>query len=318
MNGEEQEKMAGDLSPAAAGGNTATGQERSLETIAGEINTIKRQARTYITNSCIEIGERLCEAKRLIGHGNWTAWLEESVDYSERTAQNLMKIYQKFGVEGSEGKLFGKELNPEQVKELNYTQMTALLKIHDDDERAEFMDANPVQTMSTRELEAKIKELNAAREKAEKEREEARKDADYFRRTGEENVRKAEEARSRMEEAKNKAEAAEEFSSQQAARLRKELEEEKNKPVATAVVREMPEEMKEKMASMEKELETLRARGGRDENESAFAFAFEAAKRDVRSMLGAAEKMDPEKKAKYLRGAKRFFEMMADAAGEEK
>lgn len=290
---------------------------RNLDTIAGEINTIKQQARSYITNSCIEIGARLTEAKRLIGHGNWSKWLEESVDYSERTAQNLMKIYRAFGVEGNQGKLFGKELDAEQVKELNYTQMTALLKIKDDDERAEFMEEHreELKDMSTRELEAKIKELNEAKEKAEEGRKKAEETADFLRKSASEADRKAKESIDRLETARNQAEAEGEFARQQAAKLRAELEEEKNKPVATAVVKEVPEDMKQEMAALKKELEGFRARGIKDENETAFGFAFENVKRDAQSMLRHANAMAPEKRDKYRRAARKFFEVMADMAG---
>lgn len=292
---------------------------RNLDTIAGEINTIKQQARSYITNSCIEIGARLTEAKRLIGHGNWSKWLEESVDYSERTAQNLMKIYRAFGVEGNEGKLFGKELDAEQVKELNYTQMTALLKIKDDDERAEFMEEHrdELKDMSTRELEAKIKELNEAKEKAEEGRKKAEETADFLRKSASEADRKAKESIDRLETARNQAEAEGEFARQQAAKLRAELEEEKNKPVATAVVKEVPEDMKQEMAALKKELEGFRARGVKDENETAFGYAFENVKRDAQSMLRHANAMAPEKRDKYRRAASKFFEVMADMAGGE-
>lgn len=290
---------------------------RNLDTIAGEINTIKQQARSYITNSCIEIGARLTEAKRLIGHGNWSKWLEESVDYSERTAQNLMKIYRAFGVEGNQGKLFGKELDAEQVKELNYTQMTALLKIKDDDERGEFMEEHreELKDMSTRELEAKIKELNEAKEKAEEGRKKAEETADFLRKSASEADRKAKESIDRLETARNQAEAEGEFARQQAAKLRAELEEEKNKPVATAVVKEVPEDMKQEMAALKKELEEFRARGIKDENETAFGFAFENVKRDAQSMLRHANAMAPEKRDKYRRAARKFFEVMADMAG---
>lgn len=289
---------------------------RNLDTIAGEINTIKQQARSYITNSCIEIGARLTEAKRLIGHGNWSKWLEESVDYSERTAQNLMKIYRAFGVEGNQGKLFGKELDAEQVKELNYTQMTALLKIRDDDERAEFMEEHreELKDMSTRELEAKIKELNEAKDKAEVEKAKAEETAAFLRKSAGEAERKARESIDRLETARNQAEAEGEFARQQAAKLRAELEEEKKKPVTTAVVKEVPEEVRQEMESMKKELEGLKARGVKDENETAFGYAFENVKREAQSMLRHADAMEPGKREKYRRAARKFFEVMADMA----
>lgn len=33
----------------------------------------------------------------MIEHGAWGEWLEKSVDYSQRTAQNLMKIFEEYG-----------------------------------------------------------------------------------------------------------------------------------------------------------------------------------------------------------------------------
>ena len=228
-----------------------------------------------------------------------------------------MKIYRAFGVEGNQGKLFGKELDAEQVKELNYTQMTALLKIRDDDERVEFMEEHreELKDMSTRELEAKIKELNEAKEKAEEGRKKAEETADFLRKSASEADRKAKESIDRLETARNQAEAEGEFARQQAAKLRAELEEEKNKPVATAVVKEVPEDMKQEMAALKKELEGFRARGVKDENETAFGYAFENVKRDAQSMLRHANAMAPEKRDKYRRAARKFFEVMADMAG---
>lgn len=79
---------------------------RNAEVIAGEINAIKSQtygiltaAYSYAKRSCFEIGKRLEEAKALVNHGEWGAWLEDNFEYSESTANNLMRIYREFGSE---------------------------------------------------------------------------------------------------------------------------------------------------------------------------------------------------------------------------
>ena len=70
---------------------------RTPEVIAAEINVIKAQTREVVCKSAIEIGRRLVEAKRCVPHGSWGAWLEENVEYSERTAQDLMKMFEEYG-----------------------------------------------------------------------------------------------------------------------------------------------------------------------------------------------------------------------------
>lgn len=79
---------------------------RTKEMIADEINLIKSQtsgiltaAFTYAKRSCFEIGKRLEEAKALVPHGEWAAWLEANFEYSESTAGNMMRIYREFGDE---------------------------------------------------------------------------------------------------------------------------------------------------------------------------------------------------------------------------
>ena len=79
---------------------------RSPAVIAGEINSIKQQtavvlngALTYAKRSCFEIGKRLEEAKSLVPHGEWGAWLAENCSYSETTARDMMRIYREYGDE---------------------------------------------------------------------------------------------------------------------------------------------------------------------------------------------------------------------------
>ena len=55
---------------------------RNISVIADELNAIKSQtsgiltaALSYAKRSCFEIGKRLEEAKALVNHGEWGAWL---------------------------------------------------------------------------------------------------------------------------------------------------------------------------------------------------------------------------------------------------
>lgn len=150
--------------------NTALANETEadkLARLAAEINTIKAQTLAVVQNATLEIGKRLIQAKGAVGHGNWSAWLKENVDYSERTAQNIISIYERFG--NGQQKLFGASADPEQVAKLNRSQMLALMSIKDEEQCFEFMEEHKedLQDMSKRELEAAIKELNEVKAKSE-------------------------------------------------------------------------------------------------------------------------------------------------------
>ena len=70
--------------------------ERTPLVIAAEINMITQQTRKILLASAVEIGRRLKEAKSLVNHGEWGKWLEESVSYTQRTAERLMKLYENY------------------------------------------------------------------------------------------------------------------------------------------------------------------------------------------------------------------------------
>ena len=123
---------------------------RNPAMIAGEINTIKEQVRATALSASVEIGKRLTEAKALVPEGEWTRWLKDNVDYSLRTAQNLMALFQEYG--GGTG---------QSLPHLSYTQAVMLLALPGD-ERAEFMENHDMDSLSTRDLK---KELDALRGK---------------------------------------------------------------------------------------------------------------------------------------------------------
>lgn len=48
------------------------------------------------TQNIIEIGKRLTEVKKMLGHGKFLAWIEKEFGMSERTARNFMAVSLKF------------------------------------------------------------------------------------------------------------------------------------------------------------------------------------------------------------------------------
>lgn len=126
---------------------------RPLSAITEEIQFYKAQAGQCI----VEIGKRLLEAKEQLPHGQWEAWLEKSVEFSQGTAKRFMKIASEYGS------------NRSALIDLPYTKLLALLQLPPE-EREEFASAphtvngenKTVQDMTTRELQAAIKEKNEA------------------------------------------------------------------------------------------------------------------------------------------------------------
>lgn len=135
---------------------------RDATIIAAEITTIKEQTQRMVLSASIEIGRRLVEAKDLVQHGDWTGWLQEKCNFSQRTADNLMRIYREYGNADSELSAYS---NSQTFANLTYSQAVALLVIPAD-ERSDFLENNDVGQMSNRELQEAIK----ARDAAEKEK----------------------------------------------------------------------------------------------------------------------------------------------------
>lgn len=135
-------------------GTVAAG-ERNLEVVAAEINVIKAQTAEVINRSIFEIGKRLCEAKAMIGHGSWEAWLRDNVAYSETTARTLMRAYREMGNEQVD--MLTGEAPADVFECLNLSQMVALfpLPVH---ERAAFVKEHDVADKSVREIEALVAE----------------------------------------------------------------------------------------------------------------------------------------------------------------
>lgn len=133
---------------------------RPIAVITQEINFYKLQA----GNAIIEIGKRLHEAKATLPYGAWGEWLQNEVEFSERTAQNFMRIAREYR-------------NPQLIADMGNSATKALLLLSlPPEEREGFVgtaheidgEEKTVADMTTKEMEQLLKELEA--ERAEKEK----------------------------------------------------------------------------------------------------------------------------------------------------
>ncbi|MHB8125250.1 MAG: DUF3102 domain-containing protein [Desulfitobacteriaceae bacterium] len=152
--------------------------ERTPFVIAAEINTIKYQTEKTLLTGAVEIGRRLTEAKALVPHGEWSKWLEDEVNFTQRTAQNLMRIYEEYG--GKQPAALNAGAQAQELPNLGYTQALILLGIPEE-ERAQFIDDLDIDSMTTRELKKAVDERKQAqqeRDRAEQENADLRKALD--------------------------------------------------------------------------------------------------------------------------------------------
>lgn len=147
-------------------------QIRDTSIIAAEIEVIKRQTQHMMLAASVEIGRRLMEAKELVPHGQWQEWLKEKVNYSQSTADNLMRITKEYG--DNQVNLFSGKANSQAFENLTYSQAVALFALPDE-QREEFVETHNVEDMSSRELKEAIEaekkakaETAAAAEKVKK------------------------------------------------------------------------------------------------------------------------------------------------------
>ncbi|TCX53875.1 DUF3102 domain-containing protein [Dehalobacter sp. 14DCB1] len=138
--------------------------ERTPLVIAAEIKMITCQTKKILLTSAIEIGCRLQEAKALVKHGEWGKWLE-SVSYSQKTAERLIKLYQEYGPKFSDGSDTSKSTS---MSNMTYTQALLLLGLPAE-EREEFIEQNDVGGMTTKKLQQALQD----RDKANQEKDQA-------------------------------------------------------------------------------------------------------------------------------------------------
>lgn len=132
---------------------------RTASTIAAEIRILDRQAANTCLQYIIEIGRRLVEAKSLVEDGQWLNYIKTELNYEKSTAQNYMRLYERYG--SGQRSLFGSFAETETFGNLTYTKALALLQVPEED-LEDFAEEYDIENMSTRELQQAIKERNEA------------------------------------------------------------------------------------------------------------------------------------------------------------
>lgn len=133
---------------------------RTAAHVAADINKIKMKTAVVLAMSAVEMGRLLCEAKSLVPHGEWGAWLEANVDFSESKAQTLMRCYKEYG-DGQIDMITGTS-DLDFFSMLTVSQMDALLALPKP-ERREFVEDHREELesgeMSVRDMKAEIAKL---------------------------------------------------------------------------------------------------------------------------------------------------------------
>lgn len=123
----------------------AVGQ--TADSLAVEVRTIvqvaQRQIHQVVASAAMDIGDRLTEAKKLVAHGEWEAYVRERCGLNPRTAQTYMQM----AANREKAQTFA---------DLPFSKALALLALPDGQAEAFAAEHNP-EELSTRELKAQIK-----------------------------------------------------------------------------------------------------------------------------------------------------------------
>ena len=253
-------------------GVLAPKEGRGIEAITQEILDAKRRGGEAI----LTIGRCLTEAKQALPHGEWLPWLNERVEFSERTARNFMRLSREWS-------------NRQALADLGAAKALTLLALPAE-ERESFIAENHVVggeektviDMTSRELEKAIRERKEAQEAAAKAQAEASA---------------AEQARAKMAEDMkllnarlSGAQEDREQAAQAVARLEAQLAELKEKPVEVAVETVVDPEAIEKaraeaVAEMQGKLDKAReAKAKADERRKQAEASVEILKKSIDEM----------------------------------
>lgn len=132
--------------------------ERTPEVIAVEIRTIEENIYKTAVTGAIEIGLRLQEIKDALPHGEWYNFISKNLGYSERQAQNFMKIASEYGAENSP---YLEALSKTHTcADLSISKALRLLQVPEN-EVENFVGKHDVSQMKVKELEDEIKKLKS-------------------------------------------------------------------------------------------------------------------------------------------------------------
>ena len=111
------------------------------------LDGLAMQARMFAQNACmnlLQLGRVLTEARPMIPHGEFDGWCRQNAKMSKRTAEQYMQAYAEFGLDMK-------------IAELGTSKVIKLLPMAPE-EREKLLSENDVAAMSTRQLDAAIKE----------------------------------------------------------------------------------------------------------------------------------------------------------------
>lgn len=287
--------------------NAITVPVRDINTIASEIRYIQNDVQQYAAAGALKIGERLCEAKELLGHGEFGPWLKDEFGWTDRTAQKLMAVYREFG--DGQKSLFGPEINTKTYSDLPVSKLYLLISVPES-EREEFVKENDIAEISVREMEKLLKEKKAAEENARESadaleelnekyaalqaalRQASADSAAAAKQLAEEvntaklNVREAAAARKKAEEELQTAQAEAERYKAESEKLRE------NPEVSEEKLRELEEKYKEKLKAAEAQAKL------NDPTVAVFRVHFDAVQKEFREMFELINAMDDERGGK--------------------
>lgn len=141
----------------------------NAKTTAVSLDNLAAQARMYVLDArlnLLQLGRVLSEAKPLVPHGEWDAWIRENADMSRRSAEQYMQAYAKFGADP-------------QIAKLGTSKVLKLLPLPGE-QLEQLFSENDVSSMSTRQLDEAIRKqkedlLKEAREEVREELEREKK-----------------------------------------------------------------------------------------------------------------------------------------------
>lgn len=117
---------------------------------------LEKEIKIYLgqaSQSIIEVGKRLLQAKSLVKHGEWQTWLENNFKLSYRTAKNFMDCAERFE-------------NMQSAAKLNQSQMAEMLTLPSAEETKKFIEqkaaeGTPVYDMTAKTIRKEVKKWNS-------------------------------------------------------------------------------------------------------------------------------------------------------------
>lgn len=168
--------------------------------IASEINYIKRDTARRVLEATVEIGRLLIQAKDTVDHGAWTTWLTDNVDYSQATANRMMRLYREYGDQTKQE--FFAENRLEIFADLEPSKALALVSLPEP-ERREFVETHDMKDMTVKDIEKEVQ----ARQEAEKQLQQVRNELAGESKAAEELRKTIEDLQGQLAKEKEKAKA---------------------------------------------------------------------------------------------------------------